>query len=100
MSKTAIRTACAIVALGVFQLCHSPATCAAAKVHALLCFDTDAGGGIADGMKADREILLRVLWKSFDTDERRNRIEWTVLEGGDLTPDRIYKRKLQNPFAN
>jgi hypothetical protein len=67
-----------------------PSTASAeGKVHALLCFDTDAGGGIGRGVKSDRDNLLRVLWESFDTDERRNRIEMTVLEGAKLIPSRI-----------
>ena len=60
------------------------------KLYALLVFDTHADR-IGSHTRIDRDNLTRVLFKSFDQDGRRHRLEMRVLEGTDATPENILK---------
>ncbi len=79
-----------LVSLQLLLLVCNSSTAADPKVYALLVFDTHADN-IGDDTKIDRDNLTRVLFKSFDQDGRRHRLEMRVLEGSNVTPDNILK---------
>lgn len=80
------------IALFLIALTFAGGTLPAAdpKVYALLVFDTHAED-IGDDTKIDRDNLTRVLFKSFDQDGRRHRLEMRVLEGSDANPENVLK---------